>query len=137
MQPASQPAQSEQKPSPTTSAPRPNPDANGIYDLRDGVTAPKPIYTVQPGFNKKAREQKMVCDSVVQLIVEMDGHVRDAHTAKSCAENYITDKQEREAALEFDQKAIKAVSRYRFEPGLFQGKPVPVRLYVAVNFKTF
>ena len=35
---------------------------------------------------------------------------------------------------DYDEKAIKAVRKYRFAPGTLEGKPVEVRIYVEINF---
>jgi hypothetical protein len=40
----------------------------------------------------------------------------------------------RPLALGLDEQAIKAVRRWRFTPGLFQGRPAPVLTDVAVDF---
>jgi protein TonB len=35
------------------------------------------------------------------------------------------------------EKAIEAVSRYRFKPAMKDGKPVPVMVNVEVNFRFY
>lgn len=121
----------------TKPAPRPNPDAAGIYHVGDGITAPKLIYSATPEFSEKARKLKIGgATARLSFIVETDGHVRDLHVVKSCADDF-TDKKVREAAQTLDQQAIKAASQYRFEPATFQGKPVPVELKVEIQFNVF
>ena len=61
----------------------------------------------------------------MQLVVGTDGTPHSIRITKSAADAY-TDPADREAALTLDQKAIDAVSQYRFSPGTSQGKPVPV-----------
>ena len=39
--------------------------------------------------------------------------------------------------LGLDQKAIEAVSQYKFKPALENGRPVPVEMNVEVNFQIF
>lgn len=34
-----------------------------------------------------------------------------------------------------DEKAVEAVRKYRFKPGMKDGKPVRVDLFVVVNFQ--
>lgn len=126
-------ANTDATPESTKPASRPNPDASGIYHIGDGVVAPKLTYRVMPELTEMARRQRIDGSCTVQLIVETNGHVRDVHIVKSVADQY-SDEKDREAALTLDQNAIEAVSRYQFQPGTFQGRPVPVELKVAVSY---
>jgi protein TonB len=36
-----------------------------------------------------------------------------------------------------DEKALEAVRRYRFKPAMKDGRPVPVRITVEVDFRMF
>lgn len=119
-----------QKPA-AKSAPRPNPNAEGIYHVGDGVTAPKLIHSVEPEFSEQARKRMIGYASVtIHFVVETDGHVSDVKVFKSAAdglpkENARDAKKDREADLSLDQQALKAASQYRFEPAHYQGRPGP------------
>lgn len=132
-----------QKQAAAKSAPRPNPNAEGIYHVGDGVTAPKLVYSVEPEFSEQARKRKISYASVtIHLVVETDGHVTDVRVVKSAAdglpkENAREAKKDREADLSLDQQALKAASQYRFEPGHYQGKPVPIELNIETTFQSF
>ncbi len=41
------------------------------------------------------------------------------------------------AARGLDDKAVEAVSQYRFDPGMLKGKPVAVAIHLEVNFQLF
>lgn len=43
----------------------------------------------------------------------------------------------RKAAATLDEKALETVRQYRFEPGVYEGKPVPVALTIEVNFHIY
>ncbi|HMF53303.1 MAG TPA: energy transducer TonB [Edaphobacter sp.] len=116
------------------SIPAANPDANGIYHFGRGVVPPRLSHRVRPEFPKEARKRGINGFVVVRLIVDADGHVRDARVAKSAAENY-TGKGPRKAALAFDQKALEAVNQYQFVPATFHGRSVPVEFNVDVTFR--
>jgi outer membrane biosynthesis protein TonB len=43
----------------------------------------------------------------------------------------------RSLGMGLDEKALEAVSRYRFKPALKNGKPVPAIITVEVNFRLY
>jgi len=60
----------------------------------------------------------------VYLVVDVNGnptHVRIA----------------RPIGMGLDEKALEAVRQYKFKPAMNNGKPVPVDLYIDVNFQIF
>ncbi|WP_130418169.1 energy transducer TonB [Edaphobacter modestus] len=68
--------------------------------------------------------------------VDTDGHVRDAEVIRSAAERY-KEKKDREAAVLFDQPSLEAAKQYRFKPGTFRGKPVPVEMETEAEFMMY
>ena len=113
-----------------------NPDPEGIYHPSKEVTVPKLIYSVEPEFSEQARKRKLSGVTTVKFIVNDDGTVRDPHVTKSAADRF-TNNKDRAAAASLDEKALQAVSKYRFEPARFQGKPVPCWLTTEVDFQIF
>jgi periplasmic protein TonB len=87
-----------------------------------GVTPPQLIYKVEPEFSEEARKAKH--QGVVVLTIEVDpsGHVRNLRVRKSLG-------------LGLDEKAIEAVSHWRFRPAILDGKPVTTEAVVQVNFQ--
>lgn len=43
----------------------------------------------------------------------------------------------RKAAASLDEKAVDVVRQYRFKPGMYEGKAVPVAITIEVNFQIF
>jgi TonB family protein len=125
-----------EEPSPQRRETRPNPDANGIYHIGDGVTTPKLVYSVEPEFPEQARKRKISGNIMVKFIVEADGHLRDIQVIKFTG---LPDKsqKDRDALHSLEPKAIEAVQGYRFEPATLHGKPVPCWMTVEVNFQIF
>jgi periplasmic protein TonB len=97
------------------------PSGLGVHRER-GVTPPQLLYKVEPEFSEEARKAKH--QGVVVLTIEVDpsGHVRNIRVRQSLG-------------LGLDEKAIDAVSRWRFRPGILNGKPVSTEAVVQVNFQ--
>jgi protein TonB len=110
-------------------------DADGTDHIGNGVTAPKLVYSVDTEFSDAARGKKIDGTVVVGLKVAMDGLPRDVHVVH-CAAEGVKPKL-RKAAASLDEKALEAVRQYRFEPGMYQGKPVPMALTIEVNFHIY
>jgi periplasmic protein TonB len=47
------------------------------------------------------------------------------------------DKKFQAAALALDENAVKADRQYRFDPALFQGKPVSVETTVEISYRIY
>lgn len=124
-------------PVPQIQAPRPNPDANGVYHFEKGIVSiPDLIYSVEAEIPEKARKRNLPCVTKIRVIVDVDGHVREAQIIRSASERY-REKKDHEAAVLFDQQALIAVRQYRYRPGMFQGKPVPVEEEIEVQFLVY
>jgi len=89
-----------------------------------GVKAPRVISAPEPEFSELARGLKASGRVMVSLQVDADG--RPSHL-----------RIVRPFGLGLDEKAIEAVNKYRFEPAMKDGAPVPVEMNVEVNFQHF
>ena len=96
----------------------------GVYRPGQGVTAPKATYSPQPEYTDKARKQKINGTVVLTMVVTEEGKVRDVKVTKSLDRG-------------LDKQAIAAVSTWKFEPGMKDGKPVAVQLPVEVDFRLY
>jgi periplasmic protein TonB len=87
-----------------------------------GVTPPQLIYKVEPEFSEEARKAKH--QGVVVLTIEVDagGNVRNVHVRQGLG-------------LGLDEKAMDAVSHWRFRPAFLDGQPVTTEAVVQVNFQ--
>lgn len=70
---------------------------------------------------------------VVALTVDAAGNPQDVRVARSLSQD--VSKKYKQIAMGLDDNAVAAVKQYRFQPGQFQGKPVPVEIEVRVNFR--
>ena len=117
----------------SSSAAKPNPDADGNYHVGDGVTAPKATFVSNPELPEEARRKRVSATVVVWVVVEQDGSTTDVHVAKSSADGLSLDLKD--LAAELDKNAMEAAKRDRFQPATFQGKPVPVQIQVTCHYR--
>jgi TonB family protein len=97
---------------------------DGVYHMGRGVSPPRKIYGLDPDFTSKARRAKVEGTVTLSVIITAEGTPRDITVAKSLDPG-------------LDQKAIDAVSKWKFEPGRKDGQPVAVQVYVQVDFKLY
>jgi len=67
--------------------------------------------------------------------VDSRGNPQDVHVVKSIAESVPP--KLRSDAQGLDEKAVEAVRQYKFKPGEFQGKAVPVETTLEINFRIY
>lgn len=93
----------------------------GAAIMRGGVSAPTLISKIEPEYTQEAVAARIQGSVTLAFLVGTDGVPRDIKIVKSL-----------EPGL--DQKAIEAVSKWRFRPGQKDGKPVAVGATAEVNF---
>jgi TonB family protein len=93
-----------------------------VYHIGGGVSAPSVLFKVEPEYSEEARKAKWQGTVVLSVIVDEMG--RPSHVSV-----------QRSLGLGLDQKAIDAVSQWRFKPGQKDGKAVPVIATIEVNFR--
>jgi TonB family protein len=101
----------------------------------NSVLPPKLLSSVDPIFPKKARKHRFSGVATIGLIIDTQGHPTDVHVVKSIADTL--NKKQRDTAPSLDQAAMDAVAQYRFAPAIEDGKPIPVKMNVQVNFQIF
>ncbi len=94
----------------------------GAYRIGGGVSAPSVVYKVEPEYSEEARKAKFQGSVLLSIIVDPSGKPRDVRVIRTCG-------------LGLDEKAVEAVMKWRFRPGLKDGKAVPVAATVEVNFR--
>ena len=94
----------------------------GAYRIGGGVSPPTVLSKVEPEYSEEARKAKWQGTVILQLVVDEHGLPQQMKVTRSLG-------------LGLDQKAIEAVSKWRFKPGMKDGKPVPVIATIEVNFR--
>jgi len=89
-----------------------------------GCTMPVLLSAVEPEYPSKARESKSSGTVIVSFTVDEKGNPQNVAVFTSAGHG-------------FDEKALEAVSRYRFQPATRNGFPTVAELRVAVNFQSF
>ncbi len=106
-----------------------------VYQASSEVTSPKLIYAVDPEFTEEARKPHLRGVTTISLVVDAQGKPQEVKVSHSLAET--VDPKYRVAAKSLDDKAVEAVSQYRFKPGMLKGNPVAVAIHLEVNFQLF
>ena len=98
------------------------PGISGTGRIGHKITPPQLIYKVEPEFSEAARKAKY--QGVVVLAIEVDasGHPQHLRVLEMLG-------------LGLDEKAIEAVSQWKFRPGYQDGKPVVTNATVEVAFR--
>lgn len=94
----------------------------GVYKIGGGVSAPTLVFKVEPEYSEEARKAKFQGTVVLYVVVDEKGAPRDLRVV-------------RPLGLGLDEKAIEAVTKWRFRPGYKDGKAVPVAATIEVNFR--
>jgi TonB family protein len=88
------------------------------------VTPPRAIFMPDPEFSREARKKKIEGVVVLSVTVTADGTTRDIKIQKGLGYG-------------LDEKAVEAVSRWKFKPALKDGEPIDKEINVEVNFHLY
>ncbi|MGB8012901.1 MAG: energy transducer TonB [Terriglobales bacterium] len=88
------------------------------------VTPPHAIFMPDPEYSEKARKKKIQGVITLSLTVAADGTTRDIKIQKGLGYG-------------LDEKAVEAVSRWKFKPALKDGEPIDKEIAVEVNFRLY
>jgi protein TonB len=94
----------------------------GVYRIGGDVSQPVLLVKVEPEYSEEARKAKYSGTVLLSIIVDATGMPRDIKVI-------------RPLGLGLDEKAIEAVSKWRFKPAMKGGHPVAVQANVEVNFR--
>ena len=94
----------------------------GAYRIGGGVTAPTVLSKVEPEYSEEARKAKYSGSVLLSIVVDPSGLPRNIKVVRALG-------------LGLDEKAIEAVMKWRFRPGMKGGRAVPVQAQVEVSFR--
>jgi TonB family protein len=94
----------------------------GVYAAGDGITNPHPTYMPQPQYSEEAKNAKWQGEVLLSVVVDATGVPQSIKVI-------------RPLGLGLDEKAVEAVSHWKFQPGTKDGTPVAVQAQIAVTFR--
>lgn len=95
----------------------------GVYREGNGVTGPRLIREVKPGYTSEAMRARVQGSVRLDAVVLPDGSVGNVEITRSL-----------DSTFGLDKEAIKAVKQWRFEPGRRLGQPVAVLVDIELTF---
>jgi len=98
--------------------------AEGLVKVAEGcATPPMRIRHVEPKYPKRARRESISATVIVTGVVGTDGRYRKVKVVRSTVDG-----------MGFEEAALNAVAKWRYTPGMVEGRPVPVPSTVRVRF---
>lgn len=93
-----------------------------VHRIGGGVTPPSLVFKIEPAYSEEARVAKFQGTSVVHVEIGPDGVPKNMKIV-------------RWLGLGLDEKAIEAISQWRFKPGTKNEEAVTVAATIEVNFR--
>ncbi len=87
-----------------------------------GVSPPTVIFKVEPEYSEEARKANYTGTVLLSVIVDKEGRARDIHVLKSLG-------------MGLDGKAMEAVQKWKFKPGMKGSQAVDVPATIKVDFR--
>jgi TonB family protein len=114
----------QQTPPQDPTAPNSN-NSSELQKIGGRISAPVVLYQPEAQFSDEARRAKYQGTCVLALIVDAHGNPQNVHVVRTLG-------------MGLDEKAIEAVSTWRFKPAMKDGTtPVPVMITVEVDFHLY
>ena len=101
---------------------RVKPPAASVLKVGGGVSSPKIVQRVEPVYSEEASAAKLTGTTVLSVEVHPDGRAHNMQVL-------------RPLGLGLDDRAIEAVSNWRFQPATLNGHPVTVIATIEVNWR--
>jgi len=92
------------------------------YHVGGDVASPSVLQKVDPEYTEEARKAKISGPVVLSMTIGVDGMAHDISVVKGLDSG-------------LDLKAVEAVQKWHFNPGMRKGEPVPVRATIEINFR--
>ena len=101
-------------------------DDGGVSGSRAGfrgaVTEPVLLFKAEPEYSEEARKAKLQGSVMIRAEIDARGQIQNIVIAQGLG-------------LGLDERAVEAVKKWRFKPGMRNGKPVPTNTLIQVSFR--
>jgi protein TonB len=94
----------------------------GVFRVGGGVSPPVLLNKIEPEYSEEARKAKYQGSVLLYVQVDTTGKAINMRVLHSLG-------------LGLDEKAMEAVRKWKFKPGMKDGKPVTVEAQIEVNFR--
>jgi len=99
-------------------------EGQSVYSAGGAVKAPVATYQPMAEFSEDALRHKYQGICLIGLIVDALGNPQNVRVVRALG-------------MGLDEKALEAVRRYRFKPAMLNGRPVPVRVTIEIDFRLY
>jgi TonB family protein len=93
-----------------------------VFKVGGGVSAPSVRARFDPEYTGEAKDAKLSGTVLLSVVVGTDGIAHDINVVKPLG-------------MGLDEKAVEAVQKWLFNPGMKNGEPVNVRAQIEINFR--
>lgn len=97
-------------------------ESQTVYRAGDDISMPRPVYKVEPEYTDAAHAAHVEGTVLLSTVISAEGRATEIKVVKSLDKG-------------LDANTIVAVRAWKFEPGLKNGKPVPVIAHIETNFR--
>ena len=98
-------------------------DTTNVVMTAESVDEPPlPVHRVAPKYPEKARKKGITGNVTISLLVSNTGAVKDTRIVNS------------QPVGVFEESAINAVRQWRFQPAIYKGAPVAIRVTLPMSF---
>jgi protein TonB len=96
-----------------------------VYSPEPGITDPVAIDKPEPQYSEEARQAKLEGSVMLEVVVDEEGRVRSAKVLRPL----------RPMELGLNEMAVMAAIKWKFKPGMKDGKAVAVATQIEIPFR--